>query len=64
MARSSAEPRCIGIFPDEAAMTRPGGAILFEQNDERDVQRFLYINFQSIGPIPVYPIISPEAMAG
>ncbi len=41
----------MGIFPNEAAITRLVGAILLEQNDEWAVQRARYITLESIAPI-------------
>ena len=38
----------VGIFPDEAAITRLVGALLLEQNDERAVQRSRYMTLESI----------------
>ena len=40
----------VGIFPDEAAITRLIGAILLEQNDEWDVQRCRYMTLETIAP--------------
>ena len=53
----------VGIFPNEAAITRLVGAILLEQNDEWAVQRSRYITLETIAPIPDDPIIGLPAMA-
>jgi putative transposase len=41
----------VGIFPNEAAITRLVGAILLEQNDEWAVQRARYMNLKTIAPL-------------
>ena len=48
----------VGIFPNEAAITRLVGAILLEQNDEWAVQRSRYITLESITPIGDDPLVS------
>ena len=48
----------IGIFPNEAAITRLVGAVLLEQNDEWAVQRARYITLESIAPIGDDPFVS------
>jgi transposase-like protein len=48
----------VGIFPNEAAITRLVGAILLEQNDEWAVQRARYITLESIAPVGDDPTIS------
>ena len=47
----------VGIFPNEAAITRLVGAILLEQNDEWAVQRARYITLESISPAGNDPIV-------
>ena len=47
----------VGIFPNEAAITRLIGAILLEQNDEWAVQRARYITLESISPVGDDPIV-------
>src|SRR6185312_2804365 len=47
----------VGIFPNEAAITRLIGAILLEQNDEWAVQRARYITLESIAPVGDDPIV-------
>jgi putative transposase len=54
----------VGIFPNEAAITRLVGAILLEQNDEWAVQRSRYMTLETIAPILDDPIIGLPAMAG
>lgn len=41
----------VGIFPNEAAITRPIGAILLEQNDEWAVQRARSMTLETIAPL-------------
>jgi len=41
----------VGIFPNEAAITRLIGAILLEQNDEWAVQRARYMTLETIAPL-------------
>ena len=47
----------VGIFPNEAAITRLVGAILLEQNDQWAVQRARYITLESISPAGNDPIV-------
>jgi transposase-like protein len=53
----------VGIFPNEAAITRIVGAILLEQNDEWAVQRSRYITLESIAPIGDDPLVSLPTLA-
>lgn len=48
----------VGIFPNEAAITRLVGAILLEQNDEWAVQRSRYMTLESIAPIGDDPLVN------
>jgi putative transposase len=41
----------VGIFPNEAAITRLVGAILLQQNDEWSVQRARYMTLETIAPL-------------
>src|SRR5215472_10776577 len=41
----------VGIFPNEAAITRLIGALLLEQNDEWAVQRARYMTLETIAPL-------------
>ena len=52
----------VGIFPNEAAVVRLGGAILLEQNDEWAVQR-RYISLETLAPVSNDPTISLSAVA-
>lgn len=53
----------VGIFLNEAAVTRLVGAILLEQNDEWAVQRARYITLESIAPISDDPLVSLPTLA-
>ena len=53
----------VGIFPNEAAITRLVGAILLEQNDEWAVQRARYMTLESIAPIGDDPVVSLPTLA-
>ena len=53
----------VGIFPNEAAITRLVGAILLEQNDEWAVQRSRYMTLESIAPIGDDPLVSLPILA-
>ena len=54
----------VGIFPNEAAITRLIGAILLEQNDEWAVQRARYMMPETMEPLRDNPIVMPSAVPG
>jgi transposase-like protein len=53
----------VGIFPNEAAITRLIGAILLEQNDEWAVQRARYMTLETMAPLSDNSIVSLPAVA-
>jgi putative transposase len=53
----------VGIFPNEAAVTRLIGAVLLEQNDEWAVQRARYMSLETIAPLSDDPAVSPPLLA-
>ena len=48
----------VGIFPNEAAITRLVGAILLEQNDEWTVQRARYMTLETITGLSDDPLVN------
>ena len=53
----------IGIFPNDAAITRLVGALLLEQNDEWAVQRARYMTLETMAPLSDDPMISLPVVA-
>ena len=53
----------VGIFPNEAAVTRLIGAVLLEQNDEWVVQRARYMSLETIAPLSNDPAVSLPLLA-
>jgi transposase-like protein len=53
----------VGIFPNEAAITRLVGALLLEQSDEWAVQRARYMTLETIATLSDDPNVSLPAMA-
>jgi transposase-like protein len=55
----------VGIFPNEAAITRLIGAILLKQNDEWAVQRSRYMTLESVATLGDDPLtcLPPVAAA-
>ena len=54
----------VGIFPNEAAITRLVGAILMEQSDEWAVQRARYMTLETMAPLSDNPITMLSAVPG
>ena len=53
----------VGIFPNEAAVTRLIGALLLEQNDEWAVQPARYCSLETIAPLSDAPIVTLPTVA-
>ena len=53
----------VGIFPNEAAITRLVGAILLEQNDEWSVQRARYMTLETITGLSDDPLVNLPLVA-
>ena len=53
----------VGIFPNEAAITRLVGALLLEQNDEWAVQRARYMTLETMTSLSDDPLVSLSAVA-
>ncbi len=61
--RDQAAHEVVGIFPNEAAITRLVGAILLEQNDEWAVQRARYMTLETITALGDDPLVGLPDMA-
>jgi putative transposase len=52
----------VGIFPNDAAITRLVGAILLKQNDEWAVQRARYMTLETMAALSDDPVVGLPAM--
>jgi hypothetical protein len=52
----------VGIFPNDAAITRLFGAILLKQNDEWAVQRARYMTLETMAALSDDPAVGLPAM--
>jgi putative transposase len=52
----------VGIFPNEAAITRLVGAIIMEQSEEWVVQRGRYMSLETLAPLSDDPIVMLSAV--
>ena len=53
----------VGIFPNEAAITRLVGALLLERSDEWAVQRTRYMTLETIAPLSESASVSLPVLA-
>ena len=53
----------VGIFPNDDAILRLVGALLFEQNDEWAGQRCRYMTLESVAAIGDDPLVSLPILA-
>lgn len=54
----------VGIFPNQAAITRLVGAILMEQSDEWTVQCARYMTLETMASLSENPIVMLSAVPG
>ena len=63
-AGKSGRREVVGIFPNEATITRLVGAIRMEQSNEWAVQRARYMTLETMAPLSDNPIIMLSAVPG